>query len=124
MTLTAPTEAPPPPSQGTPPSDPFRRQQPQSNNPPDAANPPQSSSQSSSSSATGTQPKNPASQAFMARAEKESDTPQAAPAAEQKTSATMLATMDPDTAALRLAPRLAPQPATISLGRENRECGK
>jgi hypothetical protein len=28
----------------------------------------------------------------------------------------MLATMDPDTAALRLAPRLAPQPATISLG--------
>jgi hypothetical protein len=27
----------------------------------------------------------------------------------------MLATVDPDTAALRLAPRLAPQPATISL---------
>ena len=117
VTLTAPTEAPAPPSQGTPPSDPFRRQQPQSNNPPDAANPPQSSSQSSSSSINGTQPTNPASQAFMARAEKASDTPQAAaPATTQKASATMLATMDPDTAALRLAPRLAPQPATISLG--------
>ena len=34
----------------------------------------------------------------------------------RRSSATMLATMDPDTAALRLAPRIAPQPATISLG--------
>ena len=28
----------------------------------------------------------------------------------------MLATFDPDTAALRLAPRMAPQPSTLSLG--------
>jgi hypothetical protein len=35
--------------------------------------------------------------------------------ASTKTSAPVLATMDPDTAALRLAPRIAPQPATISL---------
>jgi general secretion pathway protein D len=110
----------PAPTQGTPPSDPFRRPQPQpqpSNNPPEAGSPPQSSSQSSTqSSSSGTQPTNPASQAFMARAAKDSDTPEVVPQVAMKTpSAAMLATMDPDTAALRLAPRLAPQPATISL---------
>lgn len=102
---------PPAPSQGAPPSNPFSHQEPQpSNNPPDAK-PPQSSATSD-----GTQPKNPASQGFAARAIKASDTPQVPQVSAQRTSATMLATMDPDTAALRLAPRLAPQPATISLG--------
>lgn len=114
-TFTAPAESPRMPAQGTPPSDPFRRPQqpPPSNNPPDAANPPESASMSSSM--TGSQPTNPASQAFAARSVKESDKPQEATTATPKTSAAVLATMDPDTAALRLAPRLAPQPATISL---------
>jgi len=117
-TFTPPPSDNPMPVQGTPPSDPFRRPQqaPPSNNPPDASTPPQSSSQSSSYN--GTQPTNPASQAFLARAEKSSDKPKVA-AAEvpaQTASATMLATMDADTASLRLAPRLAPQPATIALG--------
>ncbi|HEV7765565.1 MAG TPA: secretin N-terminal domain-containing protein [Thermoanaerobaculia bacterium] len=77
--------------QGTPPSDPFRRPTtPPANNPPEA-NPPGDSSESASVN-TNTRP-----------------------AAIKATSATMLATLDPDTAALRLAPRLAPQPATISL---------
>ena len=52
----------------------------------------------------------------MARSVKESDSPEVPQVAMKTPSAAMLATMDPDTAALRLAPRLAPQPATISLG--------
>jgi hypothetical protein len=108
MNISTPSDSPQP-VQGTPPSDPFRKEPAPSNNPPDASNPPQSSSSS------GTQPVNPASQSFAARAVKASDTPAAPQVASQKASATMLATMDPDTAALRLAPRMAPQPATIYL---------
>jgi general secretion pathway protein D len=116
MNISTPSDSPQP-QQGTPPSDPFRKPQqtPPSNNPPEASTPPKSSA-SLSSSSTGTQPTNPASAAFTARAATESDASPAPEAATQKASATMLATMDPDTAALRLAPRLAPQPATISLG--------
>ncbi|HYC62921.1 MAG TPA: secretin N-terminal domain-containing protein [Thermoanaerobaculia bacterium] len=77
----------PPPTQGTPPSDPFRR--PPQNNTPDVANPPSSSESAS-------------------RLQSEAAAPNAA-------SATMLATVDPDTAALRLAPRIAPQPSTLAL---------
>jgi general secretion pathway protein D len=87
----APAAAPPEPS-GTPPYDPFRRPPPPANNPPEA-NPPGSASLRSS------QP----------RVTSEAD------ATVSQASAAMLATVDPDTAALRLAPRMAPQPANISL---------
>jgi general secretion pathway protein D len=103
--------APPAPTPGTAPSDPFKRPQPPSNNPPDA-NPPQSSSESTQSNA---QPTNPVFNAAKNHLSAES-APATTQTSAKKSTATMLATMDPDTAALRLAPRIAPQPATISLG--------
>jgi general secretion pathway protein D len=72
---------------GNMPNDPFRRQ-PVQNNPPEA--------EPGNEPASGRRP--PGSVSSSA------------------TTGAMLATVDPDTAALRLAPRLAPQPATISLG--------
>jgi general secretion pathway protein D len=93
-TTTEPSQ--PPPTQGTPPSDPFRRAPapPPANNPPEA-NPPGSASIESNSS-------NASARAMTTEASNEP-------------SAAMLATVDPDTAALRLAPRIAPQPANIAL---------
>jgi general secretion pathway protein D len=99
---------PPQPQQGTPPSDPFRRQP--SNNPPEAENPPQPLSSSSLQST------NPATSKSSTRMTAESSSAEAAHVSAKKASGPVLATLDPDTAALRLAPRLAPQPATISLG--------
>jgi general secretion pathway protein D len=94
----SPEVAPPPPVQGTPPSDPFRRQRPQpqqpqqppANNPPDVNVTPPGSSQESAATGTTTTTK--------------------------QATAVMAATMDPETSELRLTPRLAPQPTTISLG--------
>ncbi|HEX2059588.1 MAG TPA: secretin N-terminal domain-containing protein [Thermoanaerobaculia bacterium] len=90
-----PSTAPAPP-QGTPPSDPFRRQpqpqRPPANNPPEVDEPGESASLSTGTPATGAAAKSVA------------------------TTAAMLATVDPDTAALRLAPRIAPQPSTLTLG--------
>lgn len=107
----------PMPAQGTAPSDPFRRQPP-SNNPPDVeANPPSSQSSSLSSTTLPTLPSTrPSVGEITATA---SVTPAASSVASSKqvaTSAAMLATYDPSTAALRLAPRMAPQPSTLSLG--------
>jgi general secretion pathway protein D len=101
-------DAVPMPVQGTPPSDPFRRQQPvqpqPSNNPPDVeANPPSSQSSLLKNDTSVGQ--------FASTAAATSEAPKKVSAA-----ATMLATVDPDTAALRLAPRIAPQPSTLSLG--------
>lgn len=103
------------------PNNPFNRPpaQPPSNNPPD-------SNQSSAVQAPAptqvaqlpvlgtqaelTQPRNPLTVKTTAVAAAATDEP----AAKQSTAA-VLATVDPETAALRLAPRMAPQPATISL---------
>ncbi|HEX8172005.1 MAG TPA: secretin N-terminal domain-containing protein [Thermoanaerobaculia bacterium] len=78
--------APPPPTQGTAPNDPFRRQP-----PPPTQNPvpptPQASKSTPASDATG-----------------------------RIAAMSVAAANEPDTAALRLAPRIGPQPATISLG--------
>lgn len=110
------------------PSNPFNRppaqQQPPSlqNNPPEA-NPPQSSAVQPSTikapelpalgtQASLTQPRNPLTVKTASAAAAATDEPAAA----TQVSAPVLATVDPDTAALRLAPRMAPQPATITLG--------
>jgi general secretion pathway protein D len=117
------SESVPMPSQGTPPSDPFRRQpvqpQPPANNPPDVeGNPP--SSQSSLSTLPMLPSSRPsvgqisATSAPVSTASVTSTTPAETTASKQ--SAAMLATYDPDTAALRLSPRMAPQPSTLSLG--------
>ncbi len=85
------------------PSDPFRRQEPAT--PPPGQNPPDVEPQPR---------RRPPASGDSADA-----SPAAAEPAEAKApinAATMLATVDPDTAALRLAPRIAPQPSTISLG--------
>ena len=99
------------------PSNPFNRppSQPIPNNPPtEPENPPQGSTESASLPMLGkqpemTQPRNPLTV-------KSAAVTTSAPAETKQASAAMLATVDPDTAALRLAPRMAPQPATISLG--------
>jgi hypothetical protein len=109
----APMPAPPP---GGMPSNPFNNRPPAqqpTNNPPEAANPPQSSALPELGTQTAlTQPRNPLT---MKSASVADETPAPADTSTQA-SATMLATVDPDTAALRLAPRMAPQPANISLG--------
>jgi general secretion pathway protein D len=113
-----PAAAPPP--GGGMPSNPFGRPvqpqpqpEPPSNNPPEAAIPPQAQSGTQADSA-GAQPRNPVfSSASIATTAAETDPTASQNAVKQ---ATMLATVDPDTAALRLTPRLAPQPSTISLG--------
>lgn len=101
------------------PSNPFNRppSQPLPNNPPtEPENPPQSSAVQSpalpmlGTQAELTQPRNPLT------VKSASAPTEPAPTETKQASATMLATLDPDTAALRLAPRMAPQPATISLG--------
>jgi len=80
----------PPPS--AMPTDPFRRQPPSvPPPPPPPGNNPPDVDQSSSLEGTSTRPV-------------------------QAAAATMLATVDPDTSELRLAPRIAPQPSTLSLG--------
>jgi general secretion pathway protein D len=78
---------------GAMPSDPFRREPPTQvpPPPPPGNNPPDVDQSSSLESAPST----------------------SRPAA---AAATMLATVDPDTSELRLAPRIAPQPATLALG--------
>lgn len=118
-----PQQSAPPVPQGMP-NNPFNRppaQQPPANNPPEA-NPPQSSAVQApvlpvlGTQAALTQPRNPLTvkaTAASASTTEAASTPE--PATRQATG-TMLATLDPDTAALRLAPRMAPQPATISLG--------
>ncbi|HEU4889631.1 MAG TPA: hypothetical protein VFV49_17230, partial [Thermoanaerobaculia bacterium] len=113
-----PPQATPPVPPGMP-SNPFNRppsqQQPPSNNPPEA-NPPQNSALQApdlpalGTQASLTQPRNPLTAKTTAAA-----APTDEPVAQQA-SATLLATVDPDTATLRLAPRMAPQPATITLG--------
>jgi len=88
------------------PSNPFAPpppNQPPSNNPPDA----------NQSSSLSTQPTNPATSTAFKTSVVASTGVTAKPAA---AAATMLATVDPDTAALRLAPRIAPQPSTLSIG--------
>jgi general secretion pathway protein D len=82
------------PLQGTAPSDPFRKTPPPAQN-----NPPESN-----------QGNNQESASLESTSAMTSSTP-----AVKATAAAVLATVDPDTAALRLAPRLAPQPANISL---------
>ena len=99
------------------PNNPFNRppsQQP-ANNPPETENPPQSSAVESTLPMLGRQesldqPRNP----LTVKTASVAADPE--PAATNAASAAVLATVDPDTAALRLAPRMAPQPATISLG--------
>jgi general secretion pathway protein D len=76
------------------PTDPFRRDQPQT--PPPSNNPPDIDQSSALESAPSITP--------------------AATSHVQSAAATMLATVDPDTSELRLAPRIAPQPASLSLG--------
>jgi general secretion pathway protein D len=118
-----PQQSTPPVPQGMP-NNPFNNRpsaQPPSNNPPEA-NPPQNSAVQApvlpalGTQASLTQPRNPltikAASAAATTAEPTASTETTAKPA----SATMLATVDPDTAALRLSPRMAPQPATISLG--------
>jgi general secretion pathway protein D len=85
-------EGTPPP--GAMPSDPFRRQPPTQvppPTPPSGNNPPDVDQSSSLEKGTSTRPV-------------------------QAAAATMLATVDPDTSELRLAPRIAPQPSSLSLG--------
>ncbi len=112
-----PSPVPAPPS-GMP-NNPFNRppSQPLPQNPPtEPENPPQSSSVSTlpmlGKQESFDQPRNPLTPSVAS-----ASVASTSDAAEMKqASATMLATMDPDTAALRFAPRMAPQPATISLG--------
>jgi general secretion pathway protein D len=90
---------------------------------PPANNPPESRPNDVSDS-SGTQPVNPVfSSAITAASSKIADTGTtksiaslSAASETRQASGTVLATVDPDTAALRLAPRLAPQPSTITLG--------
>jgi general secretion pathway protein D len=101
-----------PPTQGTPPSDPFRRPQPPT--PPPGNNPPveEPGAGESASKATSSNPAvTMASNATTSTAAEDG-----ASAKRVASTATMLATVDPDTAALRLAPRIAPQPSTLALG--------
>ena len=99
---------PAPPTQGTAPSNPFRRPPPSQqqpapgNNPPEVENPGESASLTKTNPATTTASATTAAEGVTARS--------------VASSAAMLATVDPDTAALRLAPRIAPQPSTLSLG--------
>jgi general secretion pathway protein D len=95
--------------QGTPPSDPFRRRPPAQNPPPGNNPPPVEEPGGSASNATTTTPA--ATMASSATPETEG-----ASAKRVASTAAMLATVDPDTAALRLAPRIAPQPSTLALG--------
>lgn len=114
----APQAAPPTPP-GMP-NNPFGNRPQQQNNPPEA-NPPQNSSLSSSNAlpelgkqAALTQPRNPLTSVSATSAA--STSAASVSAAEMKTpSGPVLATVDPDTAALRLAPRMAPQPSNIAL---------
>lgn len=100
----------PQPDEGMP-NDPFRREQPsqpapQPQNPPDVRRPPASQQQSNNAA--------PSSAAPSTETQAVAEAPAPRPAAAK--TATMLATVDPDTAALRLAPRISPQPSTITLG--------
>jgi general secretion pathway protein D len=81
------------PQQGTPPPDPFRRQRPLAPNKPPVEDQDGGGDQASNTPATDA----PTTAALTA-------------------SATVAAADEPDTAALRLAPRLGPQPATLTLG--------
>ncbi|HEX7831173.1 MAG TPA: secretin N-terminal domain-containing protein [Thermoanaerobaculia bacterium] len=89
------------PGQGTAPNDPFRRQPstPQQN-PPPSNNPPIDQSSSLT----------PSSESTMASATTTSSS------STSKLKAASAAAMQPDTAALRLAPRISPQPNNIQLG--------
>jgi hypothetical protein len=105
------------------PSNPFNRPPSIPNNPPtEPENPPQSSAVEKSTlpmlgkQPEMTQPRNPLT-VKTASVAAEVPAPVAAAASNDtnQASAAMLATVDPDTAALRLTPRMAPQPASISL---------
>lgn len=93
------TSTPPPanPGQGTAPSDPFRRPQPPPQQPPASNNPPIDQSSS-------LQPKSETTMASSTTS------------VSKFKSASASGMIEPDLAALRLAPRVAPQPTSIQLG--------
>jgi general secretion pathway protein D len=90
----------------TMPNDPFRRTEP--------ANPPPTAPQNPPD--VDTTRRRPPTSGNAANTSSTEAAPESAPATAPLKAATMLATVDPETSALRISPRIAPQPSTISLG--------